>query len=117
LLEQRGVSSSMNGLNAAALYFGILVITPFCSRLVRRWGYRDMILIGLGSTAVCTLLLPIFTSFFAWTILRFLIGMGDSLLHYASQLWVTTTSPEDRRGRHISQYGLSYGIGFGLGPL
>ncbi len=49
ILEQRGVSSSMNGLNAAALYLGILVITPFCSRLVCRWGYRDMILIGLGS--------------------------------------------------------------------
>ena len=116
-MEHRGISASMNGLNAAALYLGILVITPFCGQLFRRWGYRDMMVIGLLFTTLCVWLLPVLTGFYAWTLLRFLIGVGNSLLHYASQLWVTTVSPKERRGRHISQYGFAYGVGFGFGPL
>ncbi|GGE06465.1 MFS transporter [Marinithermofilum abyssi] len=117
LLEARGYSSNWNGVNAAALYLGILTAAPLCSRAVRRWGYRQVIGAGLGLTLVCTWLFPLVPGFYAWFVLRFLIGAGDSLLHYASQLWITTECPKSIRGRRISQYGLAYGLGFGLGPL
>jgi MFS family permease len=47
----------------------------------------------------------------------FLVGVGDNLLHFSTQLWVTSTSPPEKRGRHITQYGFAFGAGFGLGPL
>lgn len=117
LLEEQGVSPDMNGLSAAALYLGVLAISPLCAPLVRRFGYKRMILLGLSITGLGVALIPFFSGIWAWSVLRFFVGVGDSLLHYATQLWITTTALESERGKRISQYGFAYGLGFGIGPL
>lgn len=117
MLDGKGVTPSENGLSAAALYLGMLLATPFCPMLVRRFGYKNCIMAGLIIIALATILFPVFTGYIIWMILRFCVGAGDSILHYASQLWITTTAPKDVRGRRISQYGFAYGLGFGIGPL
>ncbi|MFC5651723.1 MFS transporter [Paenibacillus solisilvae] len=43
-------------------------------------------------------------------------GVGDSALHYCTQLWIVSSSPADKRG-YISLYGMAYGVGFSIGPL
>lgn len=117
LLERQGVSISENGLSTSMLYLGMLSITPFCPTIIRKIGYRTGIVIGLGIVTCCVFLFPIFASFWIWMVLRFLVGVGDSLLHFTTQLWITSTAPDHLRGRKISQYGLAYGLGFGIGPL
>lgn len=117
LLEEQGVSSGNNGLSAAALYIGILLMSPFCAPVVKRLGYKRSIIAGLLITTVAVILFPIFTGIWMWSFLRFWVGVGDSLLHYATQLWITMTAPAEERGKRISQYGFSYGLGFGVGPL
>jgi MFS family permease len=52
-----------------------------------------------------------------WFFLRLLIGIGDHMLHFATQTWITDFSPPHRRGRNLSLYGLFFGIGFAVGPL
>lgn len=47
MLEEQGVSSMANGLNAAALYIGILLVSPFLEIPLRKIGYRATILWGL----------------------------------------------------------------------
>src|SRR5690606_41678262 len=49
LLEQRGVSSSINGLNAAVMYLGMLLTAPLVGPVVRRVGYNRAILTGSRS--------------------------------------------------------------------
>lgn len=117
LLEQRGVSSSINGLNAASLYLGMLLTAPLVGPVVRQVGYKRAILTGSLTIACCAFLFPLFDGPPAWSGLLFLVGVGDYLLHFATQLWVTSTSPPETRGRHITQYGFAFGAGFGLGPL
>ncbi|GAA5345925.1 MFS transporter [Planifilum fimeticola] len=117
LLEQRGVSSSINGLNAASLYVGMLLTAPLVGTVVRRLGYKRAILNGLLATACCAFLFPLFDGPPVWSVLLFLVGVGDYLLHFSTQLWVTSTSPAESRGRHITLYGFAFGAGFGLGPL
>jgi MFS family permease len=117
LLDERGTSPSWNGFSAAMLYVGIMVMAPLAAGLVIRIGYRASIALGLGMTTAAVLFFPVFTSYWCWTVLRFFVGVGDSLLHYATQLWITTTAPEKERGKRISQYGFAYGLGFGIGPL
>ncbi|MBB3852063.1 MFS family permease [Parageobacillus caldoxylosilyticus] len=46
LLEKQGVSSSVNGMHAAALYIGVLLISPFLEKPLRKYGYRPMIIVG-----------------------------------------------------------------------
>ena len=117
LLEQDGVSAGMNGLNSTAMYIGTFATMFFIRRPVARFGYRPVIAAGLLLAAAASFAFPFWSSLTAWYALRLLVGVGDSALHYATQLWIVTTSPSDRRGRYISLYGMCYGIGFSIGPL
>ncbi|AGE21004.1 MFS transporter [Geobacillus thermoleovorans] len=117
LLDENGVSSSVNGAHAAALYIGVLTISPFLERPLRRYGYRLLILLG-GFIVICSLILfPLFPSLFFWLVLRFAIGIGDHMLHFATQTWITDFSPPAERGRRLSLYGWAFGLGFTIGPL
>ena len=117
LLEEQGVSSVANGLNAAAMYIGMLLVAPWWEVPLRKWGYRSVIVLGLVLVTASTLLLPLLDGLVLWFLLRLVMGIGDSALHYASQIWITAASPAERRGRDISLYGLAYGVGFSAGPL
>lgn len=46
IFEQEGVSSSINGIHATALYIGILVISPFLEKPMQRFGMKPIIVIG-----------------------------------------------------------------------
>lgn len=117
LLEEAGVSSSMNGLNASALYIGILFASPFIEKPVRKYGYKPTIAFGLLLVALSISLIPIWQAFWFWFILRVIIGIGDNLLHFATQLWITTSTPKEKRGKNIAIYGSAFGLGFAAGPL
>ncbi|MCM3078806.1 MFS transporter [Brevibacillus invocatus] len=117
MLEQQGVSTVVNGLNATALYIGVVLVSPWLEIPLRRIGYRNTIFWGLVLLTVSTLLVPMFSSLTVWFVLRLLMGVGDSSLHYASQMWVTKITSEKNRGRDLSIYGLAFGIGFAIGPL
>ncbi|MWV42310.1 MFS transporter [Paenibacillus sp. HJL G12] len=116
-LEKMGVSSAMNGLNAAALYVGSFAMTLVAERTLGALGFKKLVSIGLVMVLVSVILFPIFPSVKFWFVLRLLVGIGDSAVHYAAQLWVLLVTPEENRGRNISIYGMSYGLGFSLGPL
>lgn len=117
IFEQDGVSSGLNGLNATGLYLGILLISPFMEAPLRKFGYKPLIMFGGLTVIISFLLFPILDSFWFWFILRMLIGIGDHTLHFTTQTWITAFTPEHRRGRNISIYGLSFGLGFAVGPL
>lgn len=117
LLEQQGVSPIANGINAAAMYVGVMLVSPFLERLLHRMGYRGTIILGLVLLISTTLLIPLFSGLMIWFILRLFMGSGDSLLHYNTQIWLTVIAPLEKRGKMLSIYGLSYGLGFSIGPL
>ena len=117
IFENTGVSSSLNGLNATALYIGVLLASPFMEQPLRKFGYKPIIIIGGLVVAISLALFPLWQSFWFWFVLRLLIGIGDHALHFATQTWITSFSPKNKRGRNISLYGLFFGIGFAVGPL
>lgn len=117
IFEKSGVSSSLNGLNATALYIGILLVSPFMEMPLRKYGYKPVIIFGGGLVVSALALFPLWKSFWFWFVLRLLIGIGDHALHFATQTWITSFSPVKKRGRNIALYGLFFGIGFAAGPL
>lgn len=116
-LDQMGVSEFMNGLNAAALYIGSFAMTLVAEKTLGALGFKKLIVGGLVLVLVTLLVFPWIPDIRLWFVLRLIIGIGDSALHYASQLWVIMSSPSKNRGRNLSIYGMSYGLGFSLGPL
>ncbi|MFC4319912.1 MFS transporter [Litchfieldia salsa] len=117
IFENSGVSSFLNGLNATALYIGILLASPFMEAPLRRFGYKPIIIAGGLLVFVALALFPLWKTFWFWFFLRLLIGIGDHALHFGTQTWITDFSPENKRGRNISLYGLFFGVGFAVGPL
>ncbi|MGE7921045.1 MFS transporter [Viridibacillus sp. NPDC093762] len=117
IFEQDGVSSALNGLNATGLYIGTLLIAPFIEQPLRKFGYKPIIVIGGALVFLSLLMFPLWKSITFWFILRLLIGIGDHALHYATQTWITSTAPANRLGKSIAIYGLSFGLGFAVGPL
>ncbi len=117
LLEQRGVAPDQNGLNAAALYIGIFATMFFVEKPVRRYGYKPVITVGIIVVTIAVMLFPLWDHLIFWFVLRLIVGIGDSALHYATQLWIVSGSSPERRGRNISIYGMAYGTGFSLGPF
>lgn len=117
ILEKDGVPSSLNSMNALWLYIGMLIVTPFLEQPVRRYGYKPVIIAGMVIVAISTILFPLWNALVFWMALRFLIGVGDSFLHFATQTWIVSTAEGHERGKKISFYGFSYGIGFAVGPL
>ncbi|WP_077620623.1 MFS transporter [Bacillus sinesaloumensis] len=117
IFENSGLSSTLNGLNATALYIGILFVSPFMEYPLRKYGYKPVILFGGLLVVLSLALFPLWKTFWFWFILRLLIGIGDHALHFGTQTWITSFSPENKRGRNISLYGLFFGLGFATGPM
>ncbi|WP_042351797.1 MFS transporter [Bacillus massiliigorillae] len=117
IFESDGVSSSMNGLHATGLYIGVLFVAPLMEAPLRRFGYKPLIIVGVGAVAIAFALFPMWKSFWFWFFLRLIIGIGDHMLHFSTQTWITDASPLHKRGRNISIYGLFFSLGFAFGPL
>ncbi|SDO12063.1 Predicted arabinose efflux permease, MFS family [Psychrobacillus sp. OK028] len=117
IFEQDGVSATLNGLSATGLYIGTLLISPFMEPPLRKFGYKPIIIVGGLLVIVSLMLFPLWKSVAFWFVLRLLIGIGDHALHFSTQTWITSFSPQHRLGRNIAIYGLSFGVGFAVGPL
>ncbi|WP_251137203.1 MFS transporter [Exiguobacterium sp. H66] len=117
LLERQGTPAYINGLSAAVLYIGVIVAAPLMEKPLRRHGYVPVISFGLSLVAVAVFAFPLLPSVLTWMVLRFIVGFGDQTLHYGSQVWVTSITPNEKLGRTMSLYGMAFGLGFALGPL
>ncbi|MGV2620539.1 UNVERIFIED_CONTAM: MFS transporter [Halobacillus marinus] len=117
ILEQNGISSSVNGLHATGLYIGILLASPFMEKPLRRIGFKPMIMIGGALVVVSLALFPLWQALWFWFILRVAIGIGDQILHFGTQTWITATADKKSLGKSIAYYGLFFSAGFTIGPL
>lgn len=117
IFEGDGVSSTLNGLNATGLYIGTLLISPFIEQPLRKYGYKPIIVLGGALVFVSLFLFPLWKSVMFWFILRMLIGIGDHALHFSTQTWITSSTPTHKLGKSMSIYGISFGLGFAVGPL
>lgn len=117
IFEQDGVPSSLNGLHATGLYIGTLLISPFIEWPVRKYGYKPVILFGGVIVFASLLMFPLWKSVTFWFVLRLLIGIGDTAIHFATQTWITSSTPNAKLGKNLAIYGLSFGVGFAVGPL
>lgn len=115
ILERRGVSAAMIGLNTAVQALGLLVVTPFVPRLLRALGTKRFLVTNLAITAATLLALRWFDSLGSWFVLRFLLGVAESGLFTVSEAWINAIAPEGRRGRVMGLYASLLSGAFAIG--
>ena len=116
-LRNQGYSESMIGINAAAQFIGIIVVALAAPRIIPAMGFFKTIVLGLAVVAVMLIALPAFRSFETWLLIRFLLGVGNSLLFTAGDTWMNHIVDDRVRGRWMGIYVTVGMAGWALGPL
>lgn len=117
LLEQRGHSTTMIGLNAATSSFAMLAVAPLLPRLMGRVGTLPALFLGIAVALAALLLMPLFPTLSAWFVLRFLLGLGTAIHWVVSETWINMVADERNRGRVIGAYVTVFTAGLAAGPL
>jgi MFS family permease len=117
LLEARGIDVTLNGLNAGAVFTGVIVGPLLAPRGMRMIGVRNFLLMCFGIDIAITLALKAFDSVAAWFVLRALLGLVGSSIFTAGEAWINQLAGNKGRGRIIGIYASALSAGFGAGPL
>ncbi len=117
ILELRGVSSDMIGINAAMTPIGILLISPVIPALTKRYGARNVAITAAVVTAVAIISFKLFDTLAAWFLIRLIQGMTISVLFVLSEAWITGSAGDANRGKIIAIYASVLSASFGAGPL
>ena len=117
LLEARGTDATVNGINAAAAFSGVIVGPLLAPRGVRMLGVRNFLLLCLALQIAVWPLLKVFDSLGAWFVLRAVSGMLGASIFTSSEAWISRLAGDSGRGRVVGLYAAALSGGIGLGPL
>jgi MFS family permease len=117
LLEVRGTDATLNGLNAASTFIGV-ILGPWLTPAAVRWlGIRRLLLICLALNVTIFQLMHVLDSIAAWFVLRAALGLTGSTIFTTTEAWINLLASDQGRGRVIGFYGAALSAGFALGPL
>lgn len=117
ILEDRGVSSELIGLNGAMMPLGILLFSLIIPVVTKRFGGRNVAITAALVTAVTILSYKQFDTLPAWFVIRLIQGMSISVLFVLSEAWIVGFSGDQHRGKIVAIYGTILSASFGIGPL
>lgn len=116
ILESRGESADMIGVNSAMMPLGILLFSSVIPAAAKRFGARRVAMIAALVTAVLIVSYKIFDQLEAWFVLRLFHGMSLSTLFVLSEAWIVGFADSRHRGKVVAIYGSVLSISFGAGP-
>ena len=116
ILESRGVSEGMIGINSAMMPIGILLFSSVIPIGVKRFGAKNMAITASAVTSILILAYKVFDTLEAWFILRLLQGMSISTVFVLSEAWIVRFAGGKHRGKVIAIYGSVLSASFGAGP-
>ena len=117
ILDSMGIGTALIGLNAAMTPLGIIVSSPLIPPLTRRFGAWFSCVLSFCLAAVLLILLAILKDVTIWFVLRFLLGVVNTVIFITSEAWINQLAPQNIRGRIIGIYTTVAAAGFALGPL
>jgi MFS family permease len=117
ILEDRGVSSELIGLNGAMMPLGILLFSVVIPKVTKRFGGRNVAIGAALVTALTILAYKQFDTLSAWFLIRLVQGMSISVLFVLSEAWIVGFSGDQHRGKIVAIYGTILSASFGIGPL
>ncbi len=116
LLDQRGVPSSVIGLNGAMTPLGMVLSAPLVPRLLRVVSpWTAMVTASVAMTALLGDL-AVFGDLTLWFVLRIAIGFCAVTMFILSETWISEVAAGPRRGQLLTAYTSVLALGFSVGP-
>ena len=116
-LRLQGYDETAIGLNAAAQFAGIIFVAGSATWLIPRLGFFRAALLGLALVAAMLATLPMVRDYWVWLALRFVLGIGNSLLFTAGDSWINQIVENRVRGRWMGIYNTAGMAGWAVGPI
>ena len=114
------ISKAQSGFVQFSLYIGYLVMAIPAGLIMKRFGYKFGIVLGLGLFALGAFLFyPVsrFGTFIPFLVALFIIACGLACLETAANPYSTALGPEESAPRRINFCQSFNGLGWVLGPL
>ena len=116
ILEARGVSADMIGINSAMMPIGILLFSSVIPVAARRFGARKVAIAAALVTAATIISYKLFDSLTAWFVIRLIQGMSSAVLFVLSEAWIVGFAGSQHRGKIVAIYSSVLSASFGAGP-
>ncbi|PHP68123.1 MFS transporter [Zhengella mangrovi] len=116
VLEARGFSAGMIGLNTAVAGVASLAAAPFATPLAIRFGMVPVVLAMLAVGGLSFSGFYFVESFSGWFVLRALLHFAITVLFILSESWINHCAPPARRGFVLGLYATVLSLGFAAGP-
>ncbi|MCM2473804.1 MFS transporter [Rhizobium sp. CG5] len=117
ILEKRGISSTLIGLNSAMAGIAAMAAAPITTRLAHSFGVARTMLWAVLFAAISALGFYFAEEFWMWFPLRIVFHGATTTLFILSEFWINAAAPPSRRGLVLGIYATVLGIGFASGPL
>ena len=117
ILEKRGISSTLIGLNSAMAGVAAMAAAPVTTKLAHQFGVARTMLWAVVISALSALGFYYAVSFWMWFPLRFAFHGGITTLFILSEFWINAAAPPRRRGMVLGIYATVLSVGFAMGPL
>ena len=116
ILETRGHSASMIGLNTAIAGFASIAAAPLATPLAVRFGVVWTMLAMILAGALAFIGFYFATAFWMWFPLRVVLHIALTVLFILSEFWISTSAPPEKRGFVLGVYATVLSLGFAAGP-
>jgi MFS family permease len=117
ILEKRGISSSMIGLNSAMAGIAAMAAAPATTWLARRLSVVTTMVLAIVAAAASALGFYFAEALWMWFPLRIVFHGAITILFVLSEFWINTAAPPSRRGLVLGIYATVLSLGFAAGPL
>jgi MFS family permease len=116
ILETRGHSASMIGLNTAVAGLASIAAAPLATPLAVRFGVVWTMLAMIVAGALAFVGFYFATAFWMWFPLRVVLHIALTVLFILSEFWISTSAPPEKRGFVLGIYATVLSLGFAAGP-
>lgn len=117
ILEKRGVSSTMIGLNSAMAGLAAMAAAPMTTWVARRFTVVNTMVLAIVVAAVSALGFYYAQQLWMWFPLRIIFHGAITMLFVLSEFWINMAAPPSRRGFVLGIYATVLSLGFAAGPL
>ena len=117
ILESRGYSASMIGLNTAVAGLASVAAAPLAIPLAVRVGLVPSMAAMIVVGAFAFVGFHFAGAFWMWFPLRVVLHAALTILFILSEFWISVSAPPHRRGFVLGVYGTVLSLGFAVGPF
>ncbi|MFN3503457.1 MAG: MFS transporter, partial [Allorhizobium sp.] len=117
ILEKRGISSTLIGLNSAMAGIAAMAAAPVTTKLAHKLGVVPTMLWAVVLSAISAIGFYYAEQFWMWFPLRIVFHGATTTLFILSEFWINAAAPSRKRGLVMGIYATMLAVGFACGPL